>query len=127
MGWGINLSDDGDTMIALLQCQRNSLVVSRTRAFSIHHAPFFCKRIENDEWRMHGSGKTPRNFVDTVARHIASLSSDEFIPHPMYRQNELRMARVGFELLAQPRDVHIHGARRRHRIVAPDAVEQFVA
>ena len=51
----------------------------------------------------------------------------ELIAHPVDREDELRVSRGGLDLLAQPRDVDVDGPRRRHRVVAPDLVEQFLA
>ena len=45
----------------------------------------------------------------------------------MNRLNKLRMARVFFEFLPQPRNVNINRSRRRHRIVAPNCIEKVVA
>ena len=52
---------------------------------------------------------------------------DEFVSHAMDREDVLRLLHVGFDLLAQPSDMHIHGARRRHRVIAPDFVQEFFA
>ena len=41
----------------------------------------------------------------------------------MNRQNELRMALVSFELLAQLRDMNVNRSRRDRRIVAPHLVQ----
>ena len=45
----------------------------------------------------------------------------------MNRDDELPPPRVGLELLAERRDVDIHGARHRRRVVAPHLVKQLVA
>src|SRR6188768_1470894 len=45
----------------------------------------------------------------------------------MRRDDELRMPRVGFDLLPQPGDVHVDRARGGHRVIAPDFVEELVA
>ena len=49
------------------------------------------------------------------------------LAEPMDGVDVSRATRVVFELLSQPCDVDVHGPRRRHRVVAPDFVEQLVA
>src|SRR6187399_1307491 len=44
----------------------------------------------------------------------------------MHREQVLWMARVRLDLLPHPGDVDVDGARRRHRVVAPDFVQQLV-
>jgi hypothetical protein len=51
----------------------------------------------------------------------------ELVPESVNRQNVLRQAGVGLELLPQPRDVDVDRARRRSRVIAPDLREQLVA
>src|SRR5436189_536820 len=68
-----------------------------------------------------------RAWLSLSAPRAARLASAcELISHPVPGQDELRMARIGLDLLAQPRDVHVDGARRRHGVVAPHFVEQLV-
>ena len=54
-------------------------------------------------------------------------SPDELVAHPVHGEQVLRVPRVRLDLLTEPGDVHVHGARGRHRVVAPDLVEQLVA
>jgi len=54
------------------------------------------------------------------------LLTDEFVAEAVNGQNKLRVARIGFELSPQPCDVNINGARRGHRVVAPDFVQQLI-
>src|SRR5688500_4109934 len=58
---------------------------------------------------------------------VAGPLRDEFVPEAVVGDDVLRVAGIVFELLSEPRDVQVDGARRRHRVVAPDLVEQLVA
>src|SRR5271154_5335482 len=52
----------------------------------------------------------------------------QVVPVAVRRVKELRLVRVGFDLLAQPQDGLVHGpVRVRHVRVAPDDPEQLVA
>ena len=61
---------------------------------------------------------------DTPA--VAWLPS-ELVAHPVDGEDVLRVPRNRLDFLAQPGDVDVDGARRRHRVVAPDLVEQLLA
>ena len=50
----------------------------------------------------------------------------ELVAQAVDGEDVLRHARIGLELLPQPRHVHVDGAGRRHGAVAPHFVEQFV-
>ena len=56
-----------------------------------------------------------------------NTSPRELVAHAVDGEDVLRMARIWLDLLPQPGDVDVDGARRRHRVVAPDFVEQLVA
>ena len=60
-------------------------------------------------------------------RSAPTLSANKLITQPMHRQNVLWQAWIGFEVLPQQTDVHVHGARGRRRVLAPDFVEQRLA
>ena len=51
----------------------------------------------------------------------------ELVAHPVDGEDELRVPGVGLDLLAEPGDVDVDGARRRHGVVAPDLVQQLLA
>ena len=68
-------------------------------------------------------GQDPAKFA---AEGRAPLA-DELVAHAVHREDVLRVAGVGLDFLPQPGDVYVDRARRRHRVVAPDFVEQFVA
>ncbi len=66
-------------------------------------------------------------LLAVLDRHRAGELADELIAEPVDRQDKLGVVRVGLELLAQPGHMHIDGAGRDQRIVAPDVVEQHIA
>src|SRR5262245_23036128 len=41
--------------------------------------------------------------------------------------NVTRMTQVGFDLLPEPGDVNIDGARKDHGVISPNCVEEFLA
>jgi putative transcriptional regulator len=55
----------------------------------------------------------------------AARLQHELVPHPMHRDQVLRLALL--ELGADPGDVIIHRASCRERIVAPHFIQQFIA
>ena len=52
---------------------------------------------------------------------------DKSIPSSMHGEEELRLFRIGLELLPQPHQVRIHGARRRVVVVSPNVFQQTIA
>src|SRR5262249_24381253 len=74
----------------------------------------------------------PNSQVDQLGNWELEVGNCQLSPHELVREavqgeNELRVARIRLDLLAQPGDVDVDGARGRHRVVAPRLVEQLLA
>ncbi len=77
------------------------------------------RKREEKKWQWRRRVSRPRLQGQRLSR--------ELVAHPVNGEDVLRVARVGLDLLAQPGHVHVDGARRRHRVVAPHLVEQLLA
>ena len=58
---------------------------------------------------------------------LTSHLSHKFIAEAVNGLDKPGIFRIRFELLPQPRDMNVDRARRRHRVVAPNFVEQLIA
>ena len=63
--------------------------------------------------------------VRPLARALSRAGVGEHVADPVDRPDQDRTPRVGLELAAQPRDVHVHRLRARRGVLAPCAVEQL--
>ena len=78
----------------------------------------------------------PARLLDTLEHHRPSRRpqvdrsdrnlAGELVAQAVHGEDVLRHAGIGFELLPQPRDVHVDGAGRRRGVVAPHLVQQLV-
>ena len=64
-----------------------------------------------------------RHPTPRLLSHRIQSSPGKLISHPVDGEDVLWVARIGFDLLAQPRDVDVDGARRWHGVVAPHLVQ----
>ena len=64
-------------------------------------------------------------FALASARGSVSLRC-KFITEAVNGLDKLRVSRIFFKFLPQPRDMHIYGAGRRHGVMAPDGLEQHL-
>ena len=55
------------------------------------------------------------------------MSGGEAVAEAANREDEFRAPRVGFQLLAVPRHVDVHGSGGRQRLVSPDLLQELVA
>src|SRR6185437_3232873 len=54
-------------------------------------------------------------------------SAHEFVAHPVHRQKETRLFRLGLEFLAQAHDVRVHRPRGGVALITPHVLQQAVA
>src|SRR5258706_24347 len=81
--------------------------------------PRFCNRRSSAAFRL------TSNVLSVSA--IMFVSPHEFVADSMHRQKKPGLLRNWFELLANPHDVTVHGARGRKIFQAPDFVGKAVA
>src|SRR5690242_9649756 len=78
--------------------------------------------IDTSVWRGLSRGLAARS-----ARDAPRALSRELVAETVDGVNELRILRIALDLLTQPRDVDVDGARHRHLVVAPHFRQQLIA
>src|SRR5207244_1911131 len=75
-------------------------------------------------WRGRASARTGEALVPEAARWRTVELLGEFVALAVHGENVCQVVRVGLELLAEPEDVGVHGARGREALVPPHLVEE---
>jgi hypothetical protein len=58
---------------------------------------------------------------------FACISTKKFVADAMHGNNQLRLGRILFDLLAQPGDVIINRSSKGEILIAPDRIQQLIA
>src|SRR5437879_2228469 len=115
------------TCVCTLRCTSMKLVIVRPAVItSIEIRNRVRRRTRGKSARPAGPGALADEW-NTGSEEGFTGSTNELIPHSVYRPESHRARWVFLQFLAEFQNVIIHGSRRGIILVSPDLVQQFVA